>query len=337
VHVFDEAHLHIILQELDTITDFVDYLRARRRIIEGGALFVAASEEDLLALYVKDVNEKGEHDFVVKSGISLMPGEHIGVLEGSYKEMRNREEYHRKKRADAVSYLWDYLIEKFARNYLGGTLAPMPDGLGEFDGRNGGAELGLRYMALERRINRRAHSEAILGAFERLNESGGNRLFRAMLDENLEKSTGFCILLMKRAMMPEGTSFDDYRTLRSHTLAVYVEGLLERNRHLKRVVGIATEGEIAGPKSEDLIYMEPPTWTEEAIREARERESLFEIFRSDIKYQSHSSLEYPENDLGRSNAYRVIPYHFYERTIPEESSRGNRRQRRAAAAKRRRR
>jgi hypothetical protein len=35
VHVFDEAHLHIILQELDTIRDFSDYLESRERLRVG--------------------------------------------------------------------------------------------------------------------------------------------------------------------------------------------------------------------------------------------------------------------------------------------------------------
>ena len=53
VHVFDEAHLHIVMQELDTINDFVEYLRSRKKVIVNKNLVVSASEEDLLASYFR--------------------------------------------------------------------------------------------------------------------------------------------------------------------------------------------------------------------------------------------------------------------------------------------
>ncbi|MFB0873318.1 MULTISPECIES: hypothetical protein [unclassified Sphingobium] len=175
VHVFDEAHLHVILQELDTIRDFSDYLEARQKVIKNGNLHFAASEEDLLAVYLKDINEKGEHDFVSESGVSLNENQLIAIEEGSYLNFQKATQYRRKKLADKKSYLWDRLIEKFAKNFLEGTLAPIPASLGARDGRHGGAELGLRYMALERRVQRRGHAEAIIGAFDVLEKSGGNR------------------------------------------------------------------------------------------------------------------------------------------------------------------
>lgn len=98
VHVFDEAHLHIILQELDTIRDLSDYLTARQRLISNGNLHSAAGEEDLLAVYLKDVNERGEHDFVWTTGKSLQPNQKIVVQEGSYKNYRQAPAYRRKKK-----------------------------------------------------------------------------------------------------------------------------------------------------------------------------------------------------------------------------------------------
>ena len=217
-HVFDEAHLHIILQELDTIRDFSDYLTARERLISNNNLFSAAGEVDLLAVYLKDVNEKGEHDFVWETGQPLKPNQKIAVPEGVYRNYQKAAPYRRKKKADQQSYLWDRLINKFARNLLAGTLAPIPEGIGK-DGREGGAELGLRYMALERRVQRRSHANAIEGAFEYLEKQKGNRFFRAMIPEAPEQGdTGFCILLVKREITPEGTSFEDYREFRASNL-----------------------------------------------------------------------------------------------------------------------
>jgi hypothetical protein len=336
VHVFDEAHLHIILQELDTIRDFSDYLKARERLIANGNLFSAAGEEDLLAVYLKDLNEKGEHDFVWKTGEPLKPNQKLVIQEGSYRNYQRAAAYRRKKKADRQSYLWDRLIEKFAGNLTAGTLAPVPEGLGR-DGREGGAELGLRYMALERRVQRRAHSAAIEGAFEYLENRRGNRFFRAMIPETPEQGdTGFCILLVKRDITPDGTSFDDYRAFRASNLAAYTENLLERNRHLRRVVGIATEGSRSGAMSEDLIYHEPPEWTDEAVASAKERAAGFQIFTEAMRQTRYATLEYPETDVGLKGGFAPIPYMFIEgRNSAAAPMEGNRKQRRAAAARNR--
>jgi hypothetical protein len=335
VHVFDEANLHIILRELDTICDFVWYLKARTKLIQNGHLLASASEEDLLAHYVKDINESGDHDFVIKSGKSLKRGQIIAVEEGSYRQLRERKEYINKKIADRPSYIWDRLIEKFAKNFVEGTLAPVPKHLSDLDGRFGGAEKSLRYMALESRFERRGHTEAIRGAFLELESRGGNRFFRAMLASEKKKEVAFCVLLVKRSVLPDGASFDDYREYRCQILSTYTEGLLERNRHLKRVIGIATEGELDGPKTEDLVYHEPPEWSDEVVGNLRERENLLGVFQSLTNFQKFGSDEYPESVGVGPKFFDRIPYTFIERPYvnkkPDQSL--NRRQRRAAAAK----
>ncbi len=335
VHVFDEANLHIILQELDTITDLVWYLRSRQKLIENDRLLFSASEEDLLSIYLKDINEHGEHDFVIESGKSIKNGQMIAVEEGSYKDFRERIEYSNKKIADEPSYAWDHIIEKFATNFTEGTLAPVPKHLSDLDGRFGGVEKALRYMALESRFERRAHTEAIRGAFLELEKQGGNRFFRAMLSSTNNKEVGFCILLVKRSILPKDVSYDEYREYRCQVLSTYTEGVLERNRHLKRVIGIATEGEIEGQRTEDLVFHEPPDWSDEVIAQLRERESLFGIFQSSMNLQKFGSNEYPEFlDVG-PKTFSPIPYVFVDPrpSKPAHSGGQNRRQRRAAAAK----
>lgn len=337
VHVFDEAHLHIMLQELDTITDFRDYLCARERLISIDGLFSAAGEEDLLAVYLKDINERGNHDFVWSPGVAIVEGQKLIIEEGAYGHYRSASPYRRKKIADRQSYIWDRLIEKFAKHYSAGTLAEVPKFLGN-DGRHGGAELGLRYMALERRVQRRSHSKALLGAFDRIAERNGMRFFRAMLPETeMQGDTGFCVLLMKREFTPDGTDYENYRQFRAANLAAYTEGLLERNRHLKRVIGLATEGVRNASMTEDLIYHEPPDWTEDAIKNVNNQAENFGIFRGEMKPSAQSEIEYPETDLGLRGSFAPIPYILSSAADglrPQNT--GNRKSRRAAEARARR-
>src|SRR5438094_7032303 len=53
VHVFDDASLRIVMNTLDTITDFVGYLSKKEAFITSGGLLWAVGEDDLLAYYLR--------------------------------------------------------------------------------------------------------------------------------------------------------------------------------------------------------------------------------------------------------------------------------------------
>ena len=53
VHVFDERSVELVLQQVDTISDFTHYLRARAELLLGRGPSIEAREEDLLARYTK--------------------------------------------------------------------------------------------------------------------------------------------------------------------------------------------------------------------------------------------------------------------------------------------
>lgn len=167
-HILDDVSLGVLLRELDTITDFTRYLEKRERLLIGNHLLAAHGEEDLLAIYMKDLNEHGDHDFVAAPGLAI-DGNHTLVVDGgSYDDLRKRVEYKRKRNADRVSYLWDDLIESFAKNIIADT-SYIARGYEDYH-EPSKRELGLRYMALVSRLERRTHSLAIKGAFESVRE-----------------------------------------------------------------------------------------------------------------------------------------------------------------------
>lgn len=214
----------------------------------------------------------------------------------------------------------------------------MPEELAGADGRDGSAEFGLRYMALEPRILRRAHSDAIMGAFDSLSKARGDRFFRAMLPSpNAPDKTAFFVLLVNRKSALSEWSYQEYRRYRAMVAHAYSENLLQRNRDLKRVVGIATEGELRGGRSEDLVYQEQIEWDDDALEQARELADAFDVFKKSSERQ-YSTEEYPKSDLGLHGDYSPIPYRFFENpTRPVNLSLvGNRSERRKQAAKLRR-
>lgn len=110
IHVFDELTLNVVLRELDTITDLVEYLERKERLLTHPSRAIMASgEEQLVAMYMTRLNSSGNHDFVD------IPDDADGVYidEGHWEEFIKNPQYRAKKSADEISYAWDRLIEHF--------------------------------------------------------------------------------------------------------------------------------------------------------------------------------------------------------------------------------
>jgi hypothetical protein len=155
VHVLDDTSLEVLLNTLDTITDFVRYLTKKEQLIQRGQLIAAAGEDDLLAIYLKDLNEHGEYDFVIPSD---EPHKIDGMVidEGFWEEFTKRPERRAQVEANRISYSWDALIETFNKNILANTQyrASHPS----IDS----SERIMRFLAREPRTRRRLLAQSLL-------------------------------------------------------------------------------------------------------------------------------------------------------------------------------
>ena len=292
VHVVNESSLEVMMQELDTIGDFTDYLEKKALFVRSGQLSLANGEENMVAYYAIRINDRGQHDFLPHG--QLFGDGHAAIkIDGThYRRMATDPRYFAKKQADEISYLWDALIESFTTHMLGGTSATL--GRYKFDLRK--SELGVRYMALERRFFRRSHGEAVRGALQ----AGMTKdiFFRMMIaSANLKESeTAFFIITFRfvRSRVPSG-SYEEYRLMRTNFAQIYATGILERFHHLKRVIGISREPPGQGNGvSEDMVYAEQADWTEKermAIKRDCERCG---ILRDDIRVRRWYGREYPD-------------------------------------------
>lgn len=319
VHVIDDIALDIVMSELDTVRDFTDYLEKKVAFIRSGRLLQAYGEENLLAYYAVRINDDGDHDFVLDD-------EHgqIEIDRSRYNRFVGDPQYIAKKRADRISYLWDTLIEKFTTHMLDGT-SITPAGH-DFDLRKN--ELGVRYMALQRRFARRMYGEAVRGALEK--GKMVNIFFRAMIStaEARENETGFFIFTIKYLdWMEKKGGYEQYRLKRSEFAIVYAQGLLERNPHLERVIGISCEppGQGRG-SSEDLVYAEQTEWTDESRRAIKLDCKTYGVLQGSLKETPWNGQEYPD-----------VETVMIERKAGPTSNMGmNRKQQRALMAKARR-
>lgn len=142
VHVFDKDACNVIMRELDTITDFVDYLIAKEALYEADvATLLQGEEEDLMALYLHQgrVFPQGPDLLVLDSGLWV--------------SLQRKPEYRRKKTEDAESYTWDSLIEWLLASNPAIADEPGPS-FTEVD-------LAIRTMARENRFGRRLLGKAL--------------------------------------------------------------------------------------------------------------------------------------------------------------------------------
>lgn len=258
VHVFDEVSIELLLSELDTAADFLDYLKKRESLLGRRGTHVSAyGEEELLAAYLRTMDSDGlEHVFVNAPGDDGIP-DAIFFGEGFYKALNNDPAYKRKKLADGISYEWDRLIDRFLE-YGDPSLHKK-----YFDQTAAETEQGLRLMAAESRFRRRQLAEAFIGALRRVEP--GMRLGRLVYG-GVEGETVFVFVVLAKK---KNESYEKYRQHRISVLHAYVQTARLKAPLGTTFVGIAFDNPHKDYKggSEDLFALTRDTWTTRELEE----------------------------------------------------------------------
>jgi hypothetical protein len=259
IHVMDEVSFLILLKELDTITDFVAYLAAKEAFCQSQTkLLFEGPEENLLAVYLHAGREfPGNYDAVV-------------VGDGLWEQVVSKEEYKRKQTANEESYTWDWLIERFGRDFLSGQLefAPSPPD----------TERAFRLVAREDRFARR-----ILGkSFKEFIDDSSKTLAR------MTKSPSGVVYVF--LALPHGTP-RGVRVANLGNRCFVARGL---HPEATRVVGIATERYEKGKGfSLDLCNLYKPTWSAEDQKHMEAMQKELGYFATP-KFTRTSEDEYPQ-------------------------------------------
>ena len=236
IHVLDDVTLDVLLQELDTLSDFADYLDKKAEFVRSGHLLHAEGEEDLLTYFVVHTGSDGEHAFVKDDQSPFTGNEKLKVQSGVYASMRQDARYVAKKKADEISYAWDRLIGAFTKNIIADTLVKIPGWGTNTDDLH--PEIGVRFMALENRTNRRALGAGVINALESVGQH--DRFARGLMPPpGAERGgTGYALLILRypdRFELKGG--YDQYRATRSAMLYGYVLNMLRLNPHLSEWLG----------------------------------------------------------------------------------------------------
>jgi hypothetical protein len=255
VHVFDDTTLDIVMETLNTITDFVAYLMRKEQFLTGSRAVFAAGEEELLAAYLAKLNDHGEHDFVFPAEMTA-----ITLDEGHWAHFVKSPERKAQLEADRISYAWDALVEVFAKHLLGGTqfFSTHPGDISE-------QEKAFRFLARECRTRRRLLATALRQIIEK---TSSTRMGVRVLSPSREGDPYYVFLIVPRwAAMPEA----EYREGRHRLLTAYCAVAKVQYPDARFIVGFATE---AGhrdddSRSEDLVCLDATAWTPDMEERAR--------------------------------------------------------------------
>ncbi len=268
VHVLDDASLELVLKTRDTLSDLVHYLSAKEALLHSRRV-IAPGEEELLGVYMQNVDGDGNHFF------DFPPDGALELDGGFWERFEASRQRAAQLEADKTSYLWDYLIKKTSYHVLDDTQYHSSPG-GQSDG-----EVVLRHMARENRFSRRILSESFLEVMKR--SKADERSLRMVQPVGREQ---ICYVFL---LLPwyESLSERDYRKFRRDYLEICCRVAKLEFPDANDILGIATEAGHPDGRSEDLLRLDVREWTDEMAATARELQEEFDILVSKNLSESH--------------------------------------------------
>jgi len=242
VHILDREFTQILLNELDTISDFTAYLRSKEAFLKKEiSLTIVDGEEELLAYYL--MNDR--------SFKKLEKATFVAIEGGSWLNLQNNPKYLAKKREDAISYGWDDIINR------------ANEGSSQY-------EKMARELARPNRFQRRYLSKVYYDAFVQAHNDNKGDLYRRIL---FSDETTYCFLFQDEKYPREK------RKEMLLAICFFARGKHQKN---SRVIGIATEKKIQLLCSYDFCFLNIPEWTEELQSKVEKLQSEMELFATPV-------------------------------------------------------
>ena len=240
IHVLDRKGTEILLNELDTISDFVSYLKEKERFLSPEIkMDLSGGEEELLAYYL--VNER--------SFKNLEGNDYIIIQEGCWEDLIQKPEFIAKKEEDKISYFWDFLIDKAhlskEKNY----------------------EIVAREMARLNRFERRFKAKTFFEGQAKASLEKKNNFFRRTVPD---VGITYCFLY---ARAPNREA----RKNRLAEVCFATRGYFKQNQ---RVLGIATEMDLLEKHSFEFCLLDFSEWSAKEEKIADDIKEKLGIFKN---------------------------------------------------------
>lgn len=277
VHVFDPIGLEFVMSELDTVADLTTYLGARAKFLRSSKMRLAAGEEHLLAAYMMNGFKDGRPGFVSEKMRKRTRRAQIVIPEGEYDTYVCSQLYAELAALKKRSMLWDEVIELVAEDVLKGTSISILN----YEPSVALSEAALRVIAAEPRMNRVSLAQALWGAMERcVSEDMARFVRRIFVTRRFPmQRIGYLFLILPQDK-GAGTN-EEYRAHRGSMLQTYCYSLFREQPKLHTVVGMALDIYLKDreirTRSEDVMALARPDWTQEEIEILKTNRAMFEM------------------------------------------------------------
>lgn len=261
VHVFDDSSYANVLQEMDTIQDFLDYLSDKEKLFRSGVSIHAPSENELLAHHISGLMEGR------KSGLFDLVSEYKDVTnvtfeEGMWEDLVISPQYATWKKQLDCSYFWDSLLQKtfyFMEKGLSVTTAYSLDDQSKL----------FQELARHDRLHRAALAYSFLSFLREMPENArGTRVIYGQDDP----TTCYVLFLLPKK---SDTDEESYRKARSEMLRDYCVIAKGHFPQVKTVIGVAHESNEEFGSSEDFLYFDASNWSQEDQQYSEELREIY--------------------------------------------------------------
>ncbi|ALV26468.1 hypothetical protein [Pannonibacter phragmitetus] len=273
VHVFDEYTLSRLLAALSTTKDFIEYLRAKERLLNDGLFQGAECELDILGYYLWH-----DRKFPEQNGpFQLKPN--------LWSEVCANAQFRKGLEKNKISFFWDRLIEHLTSHYLNETL--------EFGNELEMSEweILVRLMASETRFYRRVLSEQIIQRVDSVRAGKQSKIGTILPSEN--------IAIQYVLLVGSGSTEEDhaaYREDRAKELQLRCFAAKAARPESRYFVGIALDGKKGGGGSEDFCLIDTAGWDEQNMAHAQKIREELSYFLPGKTLETNVKVdEYPED------------------------------------------
>lgn len=295
VHIFNEETIQLVLNEFDTVKDFLHYLEKREDFLSSEKHIRLSSESDIIQLYLINFDhEKGERNIWTDE---LRNATSIVINLGGINKLYQRPEFIAKKEVDLVSYFWDRLIDNFSLHILNRTAIytsyenPIE------------AEPSIRFLASSDRFERRMLAEAFIDFYHKV--PPGDRGTRVIPSSSANEIAYLFVIL---PFTKDYDSLENYRKIRQKMLHDYCAIHKFKNSDITNIIGIACktrdyETSIDSyffEEGQDLVLFYGDDWDQTDYMEAGE---IFESYKANKLFGNQTGFmqtnyEFPKQSHG---------------------------------------
>lgn len=238
VHVLDDITLDLLINELDTISDFTTYLKEKELAIRDGFLQQAAGEKDLLAHYL--LNSEKTKLGTIPRLIGDQRDHSIMIAEGAWEKYKSSSLAKGLKTFRNKSRYWDELIILFSVHILSAQVGWGRELPFEIH------EKAVKYLAAENRISRGCLCEA----FEDKLRTVPQKSRSARLTFSPQYKDRLYVFLFFPQNDEQTNS--EYRLSRNDAIKAYSLVAKYQNPEAIHVIVLATETQNSEIRSEDI-------------------------------------------------------------------------------------